>query len=331
MTRPRSYDEAVRYRLTKHYRQSGLTLVELMISITLGLLVVLAATALLVSSKTAYTSQDDGTRLQDSGRYALEIIGRALRQGAYESWDTGDGGAPIVTTSKMSANLSGLDAKKVSATSTAIDTPLTAPDGRSDVLAVRFFGSGSAGAPDNTMIDCAGMGISQPTSQSDADAGRGWSIFYVDTGISGEPELYCKTYPDGGGSWTAQPIASGVESFQVLYGLDTDADHIPNQFVTATAINALDTAAGVDNTNTNWKKVVSVKVALLVRGTASSRSDSLTKTYDLFSADYSAANAATDIGTQISEATLPAASRNRQRKVFQSTTQFRNQAEGSGK
>ena len=60
--------------------QAGLTLVELMIAIVLGMLVVLAAIALLLSTKATYTHQDDATRLEDTGRYALEIVTRALRQ-----------------------------------------------------------------------------------------------------------------------------------------------------------------------------------------------------------------------------------------------------------
>ena len=70
-------------RLAMPGRQSGLTLVELMISITLGLLVVLAATALLVSSKAAYTGQDDSAKVRDTANYTLELINRAARQAAY--------------------------------------------------------------------------------------------------------------------------------------------------------------------------------------------------------------------------------------------------------
>ncbi|MFC3108226.1 PilW family protein [Undibacterium arcticum] len=331
--------------------QSGLTLVELMISITLGMLVVLAATALLVSSKSAYTGQDDSAKVRDTANYALELINRAARQGAYENWDTGEGGAPILTLPKMSANIAGLDASSLKDTTTAIDSPLTgatAVVNGSDVLGIRFFGSGPAGKPDNGMIDCAGFGISAPASQSTAEQDRGWSIFYVVKDTGGEPELRCKYYPDGGGTWASVAVARGVESFQVLYGLDTDGakpgegDRIPNQFVTATAINALDDKLSLDgadaaaqaidkNKRTNWKRVVAIKVALLLRGTNKSRNDVLNQTYDLFGSDYSTGNAAADTGTLIKEAELPTATRNRYRKLFLADIQFRNQAEGSGK
>src|SRR5689334_16682729 len=84
-------------------REAGLTLVELMVSITLGLLVAMAAAALLLSSKSGYTAQDDVTRLQETGRYAIESITRAIRQAAYENWDKDE--APVLSTAEISANI----------------------------------------------------------------------------------------------------------------------------------------------------------------------------------------------------------------------------------
>ena len=326
-------------------RQAGLTLVELMISITLGLIVLLAATALLLSSKSAYTSLNDGAQLQDSARYAMENIARAIRQSAYENWDKGNSqDAPIVTMPTMTANLSGLDASSLkNDTSTpGIQSPLSASVNGSDVLAVRFFGSGPAATPDGSIIDCAGFGISEPVSQSTADADRGWSIYYVANDASGEPELRCKYHPDGGSSWNSAAIARGVESFQVLYGVASDDGSMPTQYLTATQINAKDAAlvltgataalqAQDKNRKTWWKKVRVIKVAVLVRGSQSTRSDPLTTTYDLFGPDYSVANAANDTGAQILDANLATDTKNRSRKIFMSIIQVRNQAAGSGK
>jgi type IV pilus assembly protein PilW len=128
-----------------------------------------------------------------------------------------------------------------------------------------------------------------------------------------------------------------VESFQILYALDTDDDSLPNQFLRASEIDALDAALVPApsttlelNQRTNWKRVVAVRVALLVRGSRRARDDQLNMRYDLFGADYASASAANDIGTSITEATLPAATRNRLRKVFSVTIQLRNQPRGSG-
>lgn len=319
------------YRLAKHCSQAGLTIVELMISLTLSLLVILAATALLLSSKSGYAAQDDGTRIQETGRYALESIARAVRQTAYENWDTEQ--APMIAGAAFSANIDGLDAHSLKENTDGIESAQATSVNGSDVLSLRFFG-----AADGSILNCAGFGVAAPRSHEAADDVRGWSIFYV-TDSDGEPELRCKYF--GKTSWTSEAIARGAESFQVLYGLDTDADGLPNQFLTATAIDALDatlslvghnaaTRAVDKNRKTYWKKVTAIKVALLVRGSERARVDTLTTQYDLFGKDYGDAYAAVDRGTRIREEDVPHVIRNRLRKVFSLTIQLRNRAAGSG-
>jgi type IV pilus assembly protein PilW len=316
-------------------RQSGLTLIELMISIVLGLLVVLAATALLVSSKTAYLSQDEGVQMQDTARFALENINRSVRQAGFENWDKDTQDAPIVATPDMDPNITGWDAKSVGATSTAIDTPLSANVNGSDLLAVRFFGVSKPGTSvaDESIFDCAGYGISGPATSSSADEDRGWSIYYVaNSTVDGVPELRCKYRAEASGSfsWKSEAIARGVDSFQVLYGVDTDGDRTANQFMTATQIRAKDTALSLTKKNTYWKKVVAIKIALLVRGTQARKTNQATQTYHLFGEMYSTANAANDTGAKVVESSLAADVRQRVRKTYMTTTQFRNQPEGSG-
>lgn len=322
--------------------QTGLTLVELMISITLGLLVVMAATALLLSTKAGYATQDESARIQETGRYAIESVARAVRQAAFENWDATQ--APIVATSSFSANIMGLDAHSLKSTAPELTSPVKKSINGSDVLAVRFFGSGKGIKGDETMINCAGVGIPAAVTEETADSDRGWSIFYVAESESGEPELYCKYRgaddAGTGAKWSSQAIAHGVESFQVLYGVDIDNDGLPNQFMTATDIHALDDmlhlegssneAKAIDkNKKTHWKKVVVIKVALLVRGSQNTRSDALTAIYDLFGKDYADIHADKDKGTRIKESELHKASRNRIRKIFATTIQLRNQAAGS--
>lgn len=319
-----------------HAREFGLTVVELMIAIALGLLIVMAATALLLSSKSSYISQDDSARLQDSGRYAIESMTRAVRQAGHENWDKED--APFIASAGASAGISGLDAHSLHERTDGIDAPLTKAIHGSDVLALRFFGVGSGVNGDGTIANCAGFGVPAPASTETSDQDRGWSIFYV-AESAGEPELRCKYL--GKSSWTSDAIARGVESFQVLYGLDTDADGLPNQFLTAMALKALDDTLVLNGTNaaeiaadknrkTYWKKIVAVKVAVLLRGAQSSRTDALTMQYDLFGKDYSDANAAVDSGTRIREQDLPNGVRNRVRKIFSTTIQLRNQMVGDG-
>jgi type IV pilus assembly protein PilW len=326
--RPRLHEAAIRNR------QAGLTIVELMVSIAVGLLVVLAVTGLLLSAKTGYIFQDEGARMQETGRYAIESITRAVRQAGYENWDTS--ATAMLAPPEISANISGLDASGLKESEFGIEAPLSKSVNGSDVLAVRFTGSGRAPSGDGTLLNCAGFGVAAPF---DMETDRGWSIFYVALDKSGEPELRCKYF--GKTSWNTEAIARGIETFQVLYGLDTDADGIPNQFLNASGINKLDKqlileGANVEerlldkNRRTLWKKIVTLKIAILVRSGQVVRADARALHYDLFSKEYADTHASTDIGTRIDEAKLPAAMRNRHRKIFASTIQLRNRTAGSG-
>lgn len=60
-------------------RQTGLSLVELMISITLGLVLMAGVLQMFLSSKTVYTTQQNLTRIQETGRLAIEFLSRDLR------------------------------------------------------------------------------------------------------------------------------------------------------------------------------------------------------------------------------------------------------------
>lgn len=62
------------------YRQRGITLVELMIAMVLGLLVVGAAGAIFLSNRQAYNATETIGRIQENGRVAFELMARDLRE-----------------------------------------------------------------------------------------------------------------------------------------------------------------------------------------------------------------------------------------------------------
>lgn len=59
--------------------QRGLSLVELMISITIGLLILTALTTLFVNQSRTRSELDKSNRMIDNGRYALEVLSENLR------------------------------------------------------------------------------------------------------------------------------------------------------------------------------------------------------------------------------------------------------------
>lgn len=311
--------------------QRGLTLVELLVAALLGLLVLLVASALLVSASGNYRNNVENMRLQDGGRYGLELMAQAIRQAGFVNWDSAQ--APPGAAEDSEASVSGLDAASISRNSEGIAGATAGAVNGSDVLALRYSGSGAGGNGDGSTINCAGFGV----AQDDTAQPRGWSIFYVAADGSHEAELRCK-YRSASG-WGADAIVRGVDSFQVLYGLDTDepADGVPNTYVNATALAALDaalvlTGAGAPERErelrrrTHWKRVCSVRIALLLHGELGSRPDSAPDTFDLFGKAYADAGGAGDLGTRIVERDLAPPLRLRARQIFVTTVMLRNRS-----
>src|SRR5690606_8387829 len=71
--------ERIHPRGASRARQAGVSLIELMISLVLGLLVVGAAIGVFASNKAAYRSTQGLARLQESGQIAFELISRDIR------------------------------------------------------------------------------------------------------------------------------------------------------------------------------------------------------------------------------------------------------------
>lgn len=63
--------------------QRGLSLVELMIAVTLGLVILAGVATVFVTSRQSYRVQESTTIMQDNARFAMETIGRALRDAGF--------------------------------------------------------------------------------------------------------------------------------------------------------------------------------------------------------------------------------------------------------
>lgn len=275
-------------------KQRGLTLVELLVALGLGLLVtVIAATALLLGQQ-GYRSVDATTQLRDRERFAADLIARVIIQAGYQ-----DFGASII--SIRSGQQPGADPEPdiygwnnavykdpddlLLSTSTKITNGNrpgactvndTSCKNGSDVLVVRFQGVNSptdATKPDNTMINCMGFGEAGLTNGDLND--RAASIFHVTRGTNGEPSLSCSYYKFATGVWAAsQPMIEGVESFQVLFGTDgvtpltaasaaATQDTVAERWLRADQLSVAGNAAA---TRENWRRVRAVRVGLVLRG-----------------------------------------------------------------
>lgn len=67
----------------EYKRLSGFSLVELMVSVTIGLIILAAVATLFVSSKKTYSTQDRLARLQENARFAMHYLARDMRMAGY--------------------------------------------------------------------------------------------------------------------------------------------------------------------------------------------------------------------------------------------------------
>jgi len=77
--------------------------------------------------------------------------------------------------------------------------------------------------------------------------------YYVKLSTNGKaPSLYRRVFEGQTPNGVEQELVEGVESMQVLYGIDNNADGVVDAYVVASAV-------------TNWSKVLSARISLLIR------------------------------------------------------------------
>jgi type IV pilus assembly protein PilW len=64
-------------------KQSGMSLIEVMVAMTIGLIILVALGYFFLGSTQINRTTDDVSRMQESGRNALELMGRSIRQAGY--------------------------------------------------------------------------------------------------------------------------------------------------------------------------------------------------------------------------------------------------------
>ena len=277
--------------------QRGMTLIELLVAMTLGLLIALAAAAALLVSRQGFTAVDASSQLRDNGRFLQSIVQRLGVQAGYKDlgFATNTAAQPNspagVGPEGIRPYVFGLN--NASRTSTNTWDQGTARTSTqlgygSDILVLRYQTSTTnpaAAASDETIIDCAGIApTTAPMGADDTIV----SILHVGVGSDGEPALMCSRSNTGDAPYDTQPLVQGVENFQVLYGVDgvapgntvvplaTAPDSIPERYLRANQL----TIAGNDVvTYANWRRVRSIRIGVVLRGGAGSAVDRTSQTF----------------------------------------------------
>ena len=127
-------------------RQRGLSLIELMIAITLGLVLMAGVTQMFLSSQTVFHTQQAMSRIQENGRLGMEFIAKDVRMAGYMGClsDSAAIGSTLNSEDdfayRMNIGLEGYTAP-LSGSEAGMTLSPTPIDG-TDILVVRSAGSG---------------------------------------------------------------------------------------------------------------------------------------------------------------------------------------------
>lgn len=287
--------------------ERGFTLVEILVALALSTVIALAAIASLTVARTGFTAVDASSQLRDNGRFAAEMIKRVAVQAGYKdsTYAAATTAFANVTSTTPEPDISGVNNVLVKTSllpdletafvprpgasttdSKCSSNPDPACDNGSDALIIRYQTSPSiagSSTSDGSMINCAGVAdMSVPVNSTD----RMISVIHVaKSATSSEPSLMC-SYRSSSGVWTTQPIVEGVESFQVLYGVDgattganttfptTLQDSVPDRYFNASQMVSGSDAVVANRTTAatygNWNAVRSLRIGLVLRGPVNS-------------------------------------------------------------
>lgn len=331
--------------------QRGLSLVEIMVAMVIGLVLTAGVIQLFIGSKQTYRFQDAASRVQENARFAIEALNFDIRMAGnlgctvfaqnvnstlngaplsfapgtgIQGWEADDtepgeafnlpaANAAVVDASTGNWSTSGgatLDAGTmslpgsdivriwrgdgavgtISATSTLTGpninittAPVTATFQDGDILLL-------SDCQNTDWVQMCAVGCTPGNTATATLTQPGGSVVKVQSYIyyvgkrndDSPPGLFRRPLGDiatgnGAAAGAAEEVVEGVENMQVLYGVDTNANRIVDDYVTA------------DNVN-NWNNVVSVQIALLMRATERGDDISGAATYTLAGTDANADN-----------------------------------------
>ena len=246
----------IKYSTLKLRRQHGFSLIELMVSLTIGLVVILFVTSLYIGSKSSSRLQDDNTRMQEDGRAAMSLIGNNIKQ----AWFGEPRGYSLfgVVSDFQGRGLIACDNGFAAPTNFANDGCAAGADGQPG-LQLSYKVNSASNLTLGIGTDCNGQAVPADASGVAVVINR----FYLVKKTGEAPSLYCA----GNGNVIPQPVLQNVENVVFTYGIDenNDAYSSPDFFTTsaATALTKSPASPGFPATGfPAFKKVITVGVCM---------------------------------------------------------------------
>jgi type IV pilus assembly protein PilW len=241
-------------------RESGFSLIELMIAMLIGLVLIGALVEVFISNKHSYQTADDTSILNDNARYAVTVLSNQLRLSGHQI-------EPILgrenSLTSEAVGFSDPSASIQFAPGTYLFGSAT-NSGNYDALYMRF--QGSSIKPLNI------CGLSATTKTINTVRYSVKTVTYEqgsDTGV-----LSCTVSGSG-----EQNFADHVEMFRVLYGIDSNNDDVADKYVSAN--NVLPANSTQPIKGSEWEQVVSLKIGLLLRSNNRIKGNTSSVTYQV--------------------------------------------------
>ncbi len=283
--------------------ERGLSLIELMVAMALGLIITAGILNIVLGGSLTNARLQDAASLTENGRYASALLHDEIQMagfyGLLDEYDATVATLPNPCTisdtalrSGMPLPVQGYNNVGVSGTGNDASSVINAclPSGDSVLAGTDILITRRAG----TQLVTGSLSASSYYLQASnlayvLDLGNGTFGLTKKDGTTAEDirlyrqfVYYVNQNRDlvrlelTGGGYTAVPIASGVEDFQVEYGIDRSDNGAPNESASGVGDDYVQKPASIDD----WKNVVSIKTHLLLRIDATGAHTD-TKTYNL--------------------------------------------------
>lgn len=225
-------------------RQFGLSLIELLTVMIIGLFITAGISSVYVGNKRTSMTTDELSLLQANGRSVLEQLTEVIQHTGYKSTRSPLGKDMFILGPVATSMCSG---GADSVVNTSLFSPTQNDTTHGDTIGVVYLGD------DSLTTDCTGTVIPADcrlsvVSSAPVEAARVYNYFKAGVNANGMPVLLCS----GSLAPTEEEIAEGVENLQFSYGEDANSDGVPDRFVSSDEVS-------------NWGSIVSVNVAVLVR------------------------------------------------------------------
>lgn len=280
-----------------NFRQSGLSLIELMVSLVVGLLVTGIVVAMFTHSKRSFIQDDAVSVMQENGRFALqtlsnELLHAGLAGNMHLSDDfVNDPSIPSPTSLNDVCTTSLLDV--VTTPIEYYETPPPASNFCIDakpnthVLIVKHTAQQPVGdteplKPDTLYLGTDGIGGGITVNQAKNLLMDYWEyyvhIYYIDDGDNGVPGLFRKrlTYNGGLTVTPAEEIVPGIADFAIQYGVDDDNNNV---------VRALGYTTNLSTANSPFS--VTARISVLAQSLTEDFSKSNNRQYSLSPSDTS--------------------------------------------